>query len=109
MRNAGRPRISPAVPSSGTSALAAADGPAAALAIVPDAIHGDSPAVSEQLAYALMGRVGDRSFSKPGEFKITCGRERAERLLSRLPGGAGAYTRLADAFWEAYGPAAARR
>ena len=66
--------------------------------ISPDPIHGDSSVIQEALSVAVQGRVVGRINPTFRRLHIKLGRERAIRLLGKLPGGASLYEKLTDSF-----------
>jgi hypothetical protein len=66
--------------------------------ISPDMFHGDSAVVHEAITVAIQGRVVSRVNPTFRRLRINLSRERAERILSQLPGGRELYDRLAEDF-----------
>jgi len=60
--------------------------------------HGDSSVIQEALSVAVQGRVVGRINPTFRRLHIKLGRDRAIRLLGKLPGGASLYEKLTDSF-----------
>jgi hypothetical protein len=66
--------------------------------ISPDPIHGDSSVIQAALSVAVQGRVVGRINPSFRRLHIKLDRERANRLIDRLPGGPSLYNRLTEEF-----------
>lgn len=73
-----------------------------AFQVEPDRIHGDSVVIQDALTVAISGRIVRRLNPSFRKVEIVVAQERAQRLLSDLPGGADLYRELADRFWSRY-------
>lgn len=66
--------------------------------ISPDPIHRDSAVIQEALSVAVQGRVVSRVNPTFRRLRINLSEERAERLLTQLPGGKNLYVNLTNQF-----------